>query len=151
MAMRIRQILPPFYTDEITGSLAIKYATFYQRLWHLCSDLGIGPLSVAEIKAKLYPLCEEATLDYIEECLDHLEFKVKRKVGEGLIFTYTNGGKDWFLVPTFPRHQKKHNTLGTDKSGYPPPVEFELNGQLWMRKSEDQLQYDLGALGIKHH
>lgn len=150
MAMRIRQTMPAFYSDEVTGKLPIKYADFYRRLWHLCSDLGIGPLSVTEIKAKLYPLCDEVTTDYIEECLDYLEFKVKRRVGEGLIFTYDNGGKDWFLIPTFPRHQAKKNALGTDKSGYPHPIEFILVGQLWMRKSEEQLQMDLALLGNKH-
>lgn len=147
---KMRQTMTSFYADEITGMLPIKYRDFFKSMWHLSNDLGVGPLSIPEIKAKLYPLLAEIDGAYIKDCLNYLEHEIKKENEEGLIFTYTHALKKWFLIPTFPRHQESKQKRGTDRSGYPPPVAFKLVGQLWMRKGTEELQYDLGRLGNKH-
>lgn len=132
MSRRIRQTRPEFYTDEITGRLPIPMRDLFRSLWTVCDDRGIGPASPLELKAVLYPGCDEATIDWIEAGLEYLHSESKRADGSGLIVRYSVGGKHWFLIPTFPKFQYSKKA---DSSSYPAPAGWTLQGDRWMDES----------------
>ena len=118
MAQRIRQTRPEFFRDNVTGRLPVKYREFFRSLFHMANDYGIGPCDLGEIQANIYPLCPDIDEHYIKECLDYLEEKAIRDNGVPLLVRFEAISKNWFLIPTFRRHQ---GGKGEEKSGYPNP------------------------------
>ena len=104
---RIRSIKPEFWTDEKVVALQPLARLLFVGLWNFVDDYGRGEYSPVRIKMQILP----ADSADIRELLAEIS-------GAGLVTIYTIGGKDYFQVVNFSKHQKIDKRT---QSKYPSP------------------------------
>ena len=96
---RIRSIKPEYATSEAIAVLTLECELHFAKLWTYCDDHGRAPDNPRLIKAAIWPLRDEVTVERIAEWQDELE-KHDR------IVRYTWNGKHLFEVVNWSEHQK---------------------------------------------
>lgn len=96
---RIRSLKPEYATSEAIAALTIECELHFAKLWTYCDDHGRGLDNPRLIKAAIWPLRDEVTVEQVAEWQDELE-KHDR------IVRYTWNGKNLFEVSNWSEHQK---------------------------------------------
>lgn len=100
--MRARWLKPEFFRDRKIGPLGPTTALVYQVLWIVADDGGTAPCDTDRLKAEMFLLWPDVTVEVIEQALAALE-SVKR------IRRYKAGDDTYARIDNFPKHQKVHN------------------------------------------
>jgi hypothetical protein len=148
---RIRSIKPEFWTSEAIAQLSRDARLLFIGLWNHADDDGRGLDNTRLIKAAVFPLDDDMTIDVIDRLLGELSSRAR------CIF-YEVSGKRYFQIVGW-HHQK------IDKrrpSGYPPssdgvpvrcadePKPDFTGGATSGRRSVDEASSpDLGILGSR--
>lgn len=111
--MRIRSVKPGFCTSEAIAELTVECELHFIKLWMYADDHGKGIDNPRLLKAALWPLRDEVTLEDIEGWQKEL-------VHRGRIIRYSVEGKRYFAVSRWPEHQKPQHPKDSE---YPDPSE----------------------------
>lgn len=115
---RIRSLRPEFCTSEsIAGpdGLSIPCRLHFAMLWTYADDAGRGLDNARLIKAAVWPLDDDVTLEHIEAWQAEL-------ATAGRVVRYEAGGKRYFEVVNFGEHQRPNRPV---PSKLPAPSEGE--------------------------
>lgn len=99
LVARIRSIKPGYSTSEAIAELSLGCELHFIKLWTYCDDHGRAPDNPRLIKAAIWPLRDDVTIEQITKWQDELE-KHDR------IVRYTVNGKALFEVCNWSEHQK---------------------------------------------
>jgi hypothetical protein len=113
--MRIRTIKPEFWSSEGVASLPLPARLTFIGLWQLADDHGCGKANPKLIKAALWPLDQNITAEQVAGWMDELE-------EAGLIRRYTEGGRDYYTVSSWEKHQAAAYRRGERQHPAPPSV-----------------------------
>lgn len=126
---RIRTIKPDAFASDSLSRVPREARWTFAGLWTYCDDEGRGRYDVRLIKAALYPLDDDVTLEVLSGELDELE-------RVGCICRYSIAGKRYLHVPAW-GHQKINRPT---KSKLPACPEDDHEG------SQDDSPTDHGGL-----
>ncbi|WP_432731453.1 hypothetical protein [Variovorax sp. W6] len=104
---RIRTTKPEFYTSEQVMNLSISARFAFQGLWIFCDDGGNHPASAKTLKAEVFP-SDDLTSTQVQALVDEM-------LEQGLLVIYEAGGKQYWHVTGWQRHQR------IDKPNYKHP------------------------------
>ena len=105
---RIRTLKPEFWTDEKVVAISPLARLLFIGMWNFVDDYGRGEYSPARLKMQILPADPADINDLLAEIS-----------GKLLINVYTIGGKEYFEVCGFSKHQKlDHRT----PSKFPEPT-----------------------------
>lgn len=108
---RIRSVKPGFFASLDIAELTVATRLHFVGLWTYADDEGRGVDDPRLLKAALWPLDVDVTIEDVEAMQVELE-------GAGRIVRYEVGGRRYFEVANWHDHQKPNRPQG---SKYPAP------------------------------
>ena len=97
--MRIRSVLPAFWSSEQVASVGVLPRLLFVGLWNYADDEGRGLDNPRLIRAALFALDDEITSKKVDAAMAEL-------ASARLVVRYEVQGKKLFAIPSFRRHQK---------------------------------------------
>ncbi len=103
---RIRSIKPEAFTSETLSAVSRAARWTFAGLWTYCDDEGRGRGDPRLIKAALYPLDDDVSVDDVVSDLDELE-------AVGVLCRYEHGGRAYLHVTNFFEHQHPNRPVAS--------------------------------------
>lgn len=120
---RMRTVKPGFFTSEgVAPGLPFRTRLFFVGLWTYCDDHGRGKDNVRLIKADVWPLDDDVTLEVIDRDLDAL-------VRSGHVVRYGHEGVRYLAVQNWHFHQKPNHPTPTQIPDPPTRIAVPEPGQ----------------------
>lgn len=108
--MKIRSVRPEFFSDPIVAQMSMGARLLFIGLWCHVDDDGRGEYLPKRIEGDVFPL-DDVPFDVLWSELELL----------GRVVRYVANGAEFFVIPTFTRHQKPNRKY--DSKLPAPPVD----------------------------
>jgi hypothetical protein len=119
---RYRTIKPELFADEKLTACTVDARFLFLGLLPFCDDMGRKQYSARRIKAEVFPVDVEFTVDVVDELL-------KQLAAVGVIELYDHGKGHYLRIPHFLRHQ----VINRPGHSEIPPSPTEDPTQPWCR------------------
>lgn len=96
---RIRSVKPEYWTSEQVMAMSRGARLLFIGLWNFSDDGGNHPASPKTLKAEVLPGDDDITSDRIMELVDEM-------IEQGLVEEYESGGKIYWHVTGWKKHQR---------------------------------------------
>lgn len=113
MRPRIRTIKPEFFSSEKVAALSFPARILYEGLWCFGDDHGRGLSNVKLLKAYIFPLDDEVSVEDVTLWYKEIE-------SQGMIHTYIAGGEGYYHVVDWAGNQAASHRRS--KPMYPAPT-----------------------------
>lgn len=119
---RMRTMKPGFFTSEDIAKYPFRARLLFAGLWTYCDDHGRGKDNVRLIKADVWPLDDDVTIEEIEADLQLLH-------AGGAIVRYRVGGLAYIAVQNWHFHQNPNRPGDTKLPPPPVPIAVPAPGE----------------------